>query len=72
MMTVSKYQKTAILAPCLSTFVCPTVNHADPRNCPGPGADLVFRPTLLVGTIIHNVGGLPCMLGLTNPHNQSP
>jgi len=27
---------------------------------------------LQVGTTNHNVGGLACILGLTNPHNQSP
>ena len=26
----------------------------------------------LVGKTDHNVGGLACILGLTNPHNQSP
>jgi len=31
----------------------------------------VMRPTLLVGKTVHDVGGLACMLELTNPHNES-
>jgi len=54
----------------------------DPRTCPGPEDPerpehyLVYgRPNQipnLVGKTDHNVGGLACILGLINSHNQSP
>ena len=33
-------------------------------------ADSIRSPGILVGKTDHNVGGLTCILGLTNPHNQ--
>jgi len=42
----------------------------------GQGAFLFLEQTLRkpcqVGKTVHNVGGLACILGLTNSHNLSP
>ena len=49
----------------------------DPRNCPGPedrslpSLGQTLSDPLLGGKTAHNVGGLACILRLTNPHNQS-
>jgi len=56
------------------------INHLGPEKLSqtgGQGAFLFLEQTLgespnLVGKTIHNVGGLSCILGLTNSHNQSP
>jgi len=55
------------------------VSHLGPKNLSrtgGPEHYLVYgRPNQipnLVGKIDHNVGGLACILGLTNSQNQSP
>jgi len=55
------------------------ISHLGPKNLSrtgGPEQYLVYgRPNQipnLVGKIDLNVGGLACILGLTNPHNQSP
>jgi len=48
----------------------------DPRNRPGPEdrgrPELRADPAspLQVGKTVHNVGGLACILGLINSHNQ--
>jgi len=55
-------------------------SHLGPKKLPrtrGQGAFLFLEQTLgespnLVGITVHNVGGLECILGLTNSHNQSP
>ena len=44
----------------LNTFIQLTKPSTTPTR-----ADLVLRTTLLVGKIIHNVGGLACILGPT-------
>jgi len=55
------------------------INYLTPKKLSrtgGQGAYLYLEKTLrvhnLVGKTVHNVGGLACILGLTNPHDQSP
>jgi len=54
------------------------LNTEDPRDC--SNADLVLRPTLLVGKTVHNllvgktvhnVCGLACIVGLTSSNEVS-
>jgi len=67
--------KVKVVSPC---EVWP-ISHSGPKNLSrtgGPEHYLVYgRPNHipnLVGKTDHNVGGLACILGLTNSHNQSP
>jgi len=58
-------------------MVSTRVTTSDPGNCPGPEDQNLSRLrhtqsiSLLVGKTAHNVGRLACILGLTNPQNQS-